>query len=71
MRTVDEALEIVFAALRDVSAPLGMNRRISDRCSYWRNIRCRPPSADQTRKVAPISPRVRKPGPNSNDGADH
>jgi hypothetical protein len=63
MRTVDEALEIVLAALRDVAAPLGMNQRIADRCSYWRNMRCRPPGVGQTRKVEPISPRVRKPKP--------
>jgi hypothetical protein len=71
MRTVDEALEIVFAALRDVPAPLGMNRRILDRCSYWRSIRCRPPNAKHIQKVEPISPRVLKRGLNDNDGADH
>jgi len=57
--TVDEALEMVFAALRAVSAPVGMNQRILERCSSWRSIRCRPPSADQIRKVEPISRRVR------------
>jgi len=59
MRTVDEALETVFAALRVVSAPAGMNQRILERCASWSSIRCRPPSADQIRKVKPISRRAR------------
>jgi hypothetical protein len=61
MRTVEETLEIVFAAMRDVSAPLGMNQRIMDRLSYWRSLRCRPPVGHQIRKVEPISSRLRKP----------
>jgi hypothetical protein len=63
MRTVDEALEIVFAALRDVSAPLGMNQRIMDRLSFRQSTRCRPPDGDRIQMVEPISLRVRKPEP--------
>jgi len=63
MRTVEEALEIVFAALRDVSAPLGMNQRVMDKLSFWRSMRCRPPSGDRIRMVEPLSLRIRKPRP--------
>jgi hypothetical protein len=63
MRTVEEALEIVFAALRDVSPHFGMNQRIVDRLSDWRSARCRPPGSNKIRKIGPIFPRVRRPWP--------
>jgi hypothetical protein len=59
MRTVDEALEMVYAALRAASAPVGMNQRILERCASWRRIRCRPPNADQIRKIELLSRRAR------------
>jgi hypothetical protein len=48
MQTVDEALEMVFAALRAAAPPLGMERRILERCASWLGSRCR--SVDQVRK---------------------
>ena len=71
MRPVDEALELAFAALRDVSTPLGMNQRIMDRLSYWRSIRCRPPGGAQVRKVRLFPREVASRGLNDNDGEDH
>jgi hypothetical protein len=49
MQTADEAIEIVFVALRSVAPPLGMERRILEKCGSWRSCRCRSPSVDQIR----------------------
>lgn len=50
MQTADEALEMVFAALRAVALPCGMERRILERCASWLRLRCHSPSVDQMRK---------------------
>jgi hypothetical protein len=50
MQTVEEALEMVFAALRAVTPPRGMKRRILERCASWLSIHCHSPSVDPIRK---------------------
>jgi hypothetical protein len=50
MQTADEALEMVFAALRAVALPCGMERRILERCASWLRLRCHPRDVDQMRK---------------------
>jgi hypothetical protein len=47
MQAVEEALARVFAALRAVAPPRGMERRILERCASWLSIHCHSPSADQ------------------------
>jgi hypothetical protein len=50
MQTVEEALEMVFAALRTMTPPHGMKRRILERCASWLSLHCHSPGVDPKRK---------------------